>query len=69
MPKKKDDKKMEEKTRFVNTPMDADLIEKLDIMAQKQENTRAGIVRLAVKKLWREFEKEDPRSLVQSKKN
>lgn len=47
------------KTKFVNTPVDNDLLEKIDIMAEKQENTRAGIVRLAIRQLWQEFQVKD----------
>lgn len=50
---------MENKTSFVNTPIDKDLLEKVDIMAQKQENTRAGIVRLALRQLWEDFQRAE----------
>jgi metal-responsive CopG/Arc/MetJ family transcriptional regulator len=41
---------------FVNTPMESDLVEKLDKMVEETESTRAQFIRLLIKKQWNEFE-------------
>lgn len=41
---------------FVNTPMEPDLVEKLDQMVEETESTRAQFIRLLVKRQWNEFE-------------
>lgn len=41
---------------FVNTPMEADLVERLDRMVTKKESTRAQTIRLLVRAAVDEFE-------------
>jgi len=45
------------RTQNVPTPMDDDLLEKLDIMRGNVEQTRAGFIRLLVRQAW-ESERE-----------
>ena len=45
-----------ENRTFVNTPMEDDLLEKLDIMVKDTESTRAQFIRLLIRKSWNEFE-------------
>ena len=49
------------KRKYVNTPVDDELLEKIDLMAKSQENTRAGIMRLAVRQLWKVLRATDPK--------
>ena len=51
---------MNEETKqiFVNTPVDADLLEKLDVMVEENESTRAQYIRLLIKKQWEERQRE-----------
>lgn len=42
---------------FVNTPVDLDLLEKLDVMVGENESTRAQYIRLLIKKQWEERER------------
>lgn len=37
---------------FVNTPMESDLVEKLDTMVKAKESTRAQFIRLLVRQAW-----------------
>ena len=43
---------------FVNTQMETDLVKKLDAMAAANEQTRAGLIRLLVKKAWKQHQAE-----------
>ena len=45
----------EENRVFVNTPMEADLVEKLDEMVVDHGSTRAQFIRLLVRERWDEF--------------
>ena len=42
---------------FVNTPMDPELIKKLDEMVRENESSRAQFIRLLVRKQYNEFAK------------
>lgn len=44
---------------FVNTPMELDLVERLDRMVSKKESTRAQTIRLLVRAAVDEFEREE----------
>jgi len=43
---------------FVNTPMEADLVERLDRMVTEKDSTRAQTIRLLVRAAVDEFERE-----------
>ena len=45
-------------TKYVNTPMDNELVKKLDAMVEKKESTRAQFIRLLVKQAWEQHEAE-----------
>lgn len=45
----------EEEKKFVNTLMDADLVEKLDEMVEDHGSTRAQFIRLLVRQKYDEF--------------
>lgn len=47
----------ETKQIYVNTPVDLDLLEKLDVMVGENESTRAQYIRLLIKKQWEERER------------
>jgi metal-responsive CopG/Arc/MetJ family transcriptional regulator len=47
--------KEQEDRIFVNTPMEAELVEKLDEMVEANESTRAQFIRLLIKKNYEEF--------------
>ena len=46
----------EDPRTFVNTPMDDDLIEKLDEMVEASESTRAQFIRLQIRRAYDEFQ-------------
>lgn len=50
---------MEENRTFVNTPMDEDLLKKLDEMVEQNESTRAQFIRLLIRQKW-EVEYQTP---------
>jgi metal-responsive CopG/Arc/MetJ family transcriptional regulator len=45
----------EDEKTFVNTPMEPDLVEKLDEMVEEYESSRAQFIRLLVKQRYEEF--------------
>lgn len=45
---------------FVNTPMETDLLEKLDEMARKNEQTRAQLIRLLIRQRWEVENQNEP---------
>jgi metal-responsive CopG/Arc/MetJ family transcriptional regulator len=49
----------EPKQIFVNTPVDPDLLEKLDAMVEENESTRAQYIRLLIKKQWEERKRDE----------
>lgn len=42
----------EETRNFVNTPLDSDLLERLDEMVGEDESTRAQFIRLLIRREW-----------------
>jgi len=47
------------KNIYVNTPMESDLVEKLDEMVMKKESTRAQMIRLLVREAYEEFKRDE----------
>jgi len=47
------------KTQNVPTPMDDELLAKLDEMVEKKEQSRAGLIRLFVREKYEEFVREE----------
>ena len=54
----------EETQTFVNTLFDDDLLEKLDSLVAKRDQTRAGYIRSLVRKAWDEEERRRERRRV-----
>lgn len=50
---------VKEETQNVPTPMDRDLLGKLDFMVEKQSQTRAGFIRFLVKQAWEELQRDE----------
>lgn len=46
-------------TKYVNTPMDDELVGKLDEMTQAKESTRAQLIRLLVREAYEEFKRDE----------
>ena len=43
---------------FVNTPMDGETLEKLDVMVDENESTRAQFIRLLIKQRWEDRQRD-----------
>jgi len=50
---------MADKQVFVNTPMDSETLEKLDVMVGENESSRAQYIRLLIKRQWEERERNE----------
>lgn len=44
---------------FVSTPVDSDLLEKLDEMAAAKESSRAQLIRLFIREKYEEFQRDE----------